>query len=150
MLRTCAQCSLELPPARFRTISLAKGKRSKTCKDCERAYFQEHYAKNRAAYIDRAKAHNRKTVSEQRASIAELRNQPCADCGGIFPPYVMEFDHRSGVEKKTNIADMPKRYYSKRLLAAELAKCDLVCANCHRARTHHRGTRRRTTPEITA
>ncbi len=139
---TCRKCGLDLQPDAFDFRDKVRGLRKTTCRDCVRAYSKAHYEANRDVYIARAKAGNRKTVADQRSIIAGLRGRPCTDCKGVFPPECMEFDHRSGVEKSANIADMPKRYYSKRLLAAELEKCDLVCANCHRIRTARRGTRK--------
>jgi hypothetical protein len=49
----------------------------------------------------------------------------------------MEFDHRSGEGKVGAIADV-KNSGAFRKLIAELEKCDLVCANCHRIRTYER------------
>jgi hypothetical protein len=59
------------------------------------------------------------------------------DCGQTFPPYVMDFDHVRG-EKKYNVGLMASSGYSLKMIAAEIQKCDLVCANCHRIRTHQR------------
>jgi hypothetical protein len=67
------------------------------------------------------------------------KDAPCVDCGQRYPFYVMEFDHREGETKLFNIADVTsKRRTSKETLDRELAKCDLVCANCHRERTYQR------------
>lgn len=57
--------------------------------------------------------------------------KPCADCGGVFPPVCMDFDHVRG-EKLCNVAKMGTYAWSRVL--EEIAKCDLVCANCHRIR----------------
>ena len=58
------------------------------------------------------------------------------DCGFTYPPYVMDFDHIDG-EKAFNIGMAVCRRGSAALLA-EAAKCEIVCSNCHRARTWHR------------
>jgi hypothetical protein len=66
-----------------------------------------------------------------------LKDVPCADCGRRYPPFVMDFDHRNGEDKTGNISAMAPRWsWSK--IAAEVAKCDVVCANCHRMRTARR------------
>jgi hypothetical protein len=70
-----------------------------------------------------------------RQILAVEKNKPCMDCGREYPPCVMEFDHVRG-EKKFEIS---KIKYSVGALRAELAKCELVCANCHRIRTMNRG-----------
>lgn len=66
--------------------------------------------------------------------------KPCMDCGGTFPLCAMEFDHRPGEVKRFNISNSANR--AVRTVLKEIEKCDLVCANCHRIRTHNRGTLR--------
>lgn len=70
--------------------------------------------------------------------MAELKDQPCHDCGCRFDACCMDFDHRAGEIKSYNLGTMFSNHYSRELIEAELAKCDLVCANCHRIRTRDR------------
>lgn len=70
--------------------------------------------------------------AERRAYIDKLKSMPCTDCGVKYPPYVMDFDHVRG-EKVIKISDMMMTTMEK--LKAEVAKCELVCSNCHRERT---------------
>jgi hypothetical protein len=64
-------------------------------------------------------------------------NNPCTDCKLFFSWVVMEFDHRDGRESRAElIAYCVHR--NRKVLLAEIAKCDLVCANCHRVRTYER------------
>ena len=67
-----------------------------------------------------------------RTWIASLKEAPCKDCKECFPAVAMDFDHVHGV-KICGIAQMWSWGRSKVLV--ELAKCELVCANCHRLRT---------------
>jgi hypothetical protein len=68
------------------------------------------------------------------AWIASLkRGKPCTDCKVSYPTYVMDWDHREGEAKEFNLAKAWS--YSDARILAEIAKCDLVCANCHRIRT---------------
>ena len=67
--------------------------------------------------------------------LAKLRDVPCMDCGQRFPFYVMQFDHRDSTQKRYTISQMVSRAGTKTILA-EVAKCDIVCANCHRERTY--------------
>lgn len=66
---------------------------------------------------------------------AALKAKPCADCGLRYPPYVMDFDHVRG--KKDKCVSKMRVTNLDRILK-EIAKCDLVCANCHRERTQKR------------
>jgi hypothetical protein len=53
----------------------------------------------------------------------------------------MQFDHRPGTKKLFHIAMFNARKCTREKLLAEIAKCDLVCANCHAIRTQRRGRR---------
>ena len=66
-----------------------------------------------------------------------LRDVPCTDCGRRFPPYGMDFDHRDPTAKQYTVSRMIGRAGTARILD-EVSKCDIVCANCHRARTYDR------------
>jgi len=65
------------------------------------------------------------------AWFAQLKNKPCSRCGGTFPPYVMDWHHRDPSQKKfpLNAGNLTRTEES---ILAEVAKCDLLCANCHR------------------
>ena len=64
--------------------------------------------------------------------LGKLKEAPCLDCGQVFSPCCMDFDHVRG-EKLLDISQMFTSSWTKVL--EEVAKCDLVCANCHRVRT---------------
>ena len=72
--------------------------------------------------------------------IDELKANPCKDCGKVLAPEAMDFDHIYG-EKKVGISSMWS--WGRERVLVELAKCELVCANCHRTRTQNRRSARR-------
>lgn len=74
-------------------------------------------------------------AAARRAKLQALKAGPCVDCGDTFPPECMDFDHVRG-EKVANVGSLTT--FSNVKLMAEIAKCDLVCANCHRIRTQAR------------
>lgn len=65
---------------------------------------------------------------------------PCVDCGETFPPWVMHWDHLPGHLKINEISSMVGSH-RRALILEELAKCELVCANCHVMRTVVRARR---------
>ena len=101
-------------------------------KEYTNAYQKVHYQANKAKYIAKAGRWRKKRVK----AIQALKNIPCMDCGVQYPSYVMQFDHARGVKSFTISREMPALGLEK--LLAEIAKCDVVCANCHAARTHNR------------
>ena len=64
----------------------------------------------------------------------------CADCGYNAHPDALQFDHVCASGEK--LCDVSKVKNFNRL-ACEVAKCEVVCANCHAIRT----ARRRSSPE---
>lgn len=64
----------------------------------------------------------------------------CADCGYSSHPAALEFDHRPDEHKLFNIGEKVGAYSLERVWA-EVAKCDVVCANCHAIRTTERRNR---------
>lgn len=95
------------------------------------------YLRNREATIERTK----RALLAAKEWIWSLKSGPCKDCLRTYPPYVMDFDHRPGETKLFEISKGYRRNARVTVLA-EIAKCDLVCANCHRIRTHNRGKSR--------
>lgn len=73
--------------------------------------------------------------------LSELKSIPCADCKQSFPPYVMDFDHLDPSTKLRGVAWLR----SERAIREEAAKCEVVCANCHRIRTWEESYNGRTT-----
>lgn len=61
---------------------------------------------------------------------------PCTDCKTIYPPCCMDFDHLDASTKLGSINKLRTASWEK--LKAEIAKCELVCSNCHRVRTTKR------------
>ncbi|MGH7894856.1 MAG: hypothetical protein ACREQL_09315, partial [Candidatus Binatia bacterium] len=74
------------------------------------------------------------------ARVAELKLKAgCADCGYNSHPDALEFDHVPG--RGAKVAPVSALVGNDRAwpaIAAEIAKCDVVCANCHRIRTANR------------
>lgn len=50
----------------------------------------------------------------------------------------MDFDHLDPSTKTASISKLSKWRGNKEKLLEEIAKCELVCSNCHRQRTHDR------------
>lgn len=94
----------------------------------------DYYRRNRAQELFRVRVRQAGTTEMLR----ELRQVPCADCGGRFEPHQMDFDHRDPATKSFNLMTGRAMLMSTPRLLAEVAKCDVVCANCHRLRTQAR------------
>lgn len=95
-------------------------------------------AKNRAYQAEWKREHpqNRQAFDLVR----KAKEVACADCGVEYPYYVMHFDHVRG-EKIANVSRLLRSSTLASVLE-EIAKCDVVCANCHAIRTFVRGESR--------
>jgi hypothetical protein len=110
------------------------------CVNCHRIRSRsQHRARiaHQAPGTSRNLGRHRRYWRRQGALLDRLRDVPCADCGERFPPCSMDFDHRDPKEKRSRVPALIGRAGDARILA-EIAKCDIVCANCHRTRTVER------------
>ncbi len=104
-------------------------------KDKQREAIRRHYYANREYYIQ--KAYKKRDTLRKR--VYELKNvTPCADCKILYPSYVTDFDHIETRGKKLGTVSRLINSGSTKQVEEEIAKCELVCANCHRARTYKR------------
>ena len=97
-----------------------------------RAARRKHYDNNKQQYFDRREA----LRNELREVVKQVKSVPCMDCGYSYPSYVMDLDHRDPTDKIKEVGKFIIAGNRKGLLL-EIAKCDVVCANCHRERTHN-------------
>jgi hypothetical protein len=135
-MRRCGRCDLEKPLEEFAWRRKARGQLDNYCRACRAAYKQEHYRANRQRYIDGA--HRRKKIvgAERLAYLVDfLRRHPCVDCGET-DVVVLEFDHLGNKEFGIAQGIRDREWQS---VLDEMAKCEVVCANCHRRRTAMRG-----------
>lgn len=123
--KTCRKCRAEKPLSAF---SKERDGHQKWCKACWREYTQRHRESKRAA-ADARRARARNVVKAIKASGA------CTGCG-LADPDCLEFDHIG--EKTGNIGALVASRIGVERLKAELDRCELVCACCHRRRTARR------------
>ena len=133
--RRCGRCDEWKPLAAFAWRRKAKGQLHNYCRPCHAAYHREHYQANKERYIAQAAAHKKALRLERTALLIEyFQDYPCVDCGED-DPVILEFDHLR--DKSFDIAQKIVDYNWERILA-EIEKCEVVCANCHRRRTAER------------
>lgn len=110
---------------------------SDAARTAQRASQRAWYRRNKASHYVLVKANSARRNARIRADVDAIKSQPCTDCGGTFDPICMDFDHRPGEIKVADVARLATGGSEARLYA-EIAKCDVVCSNCHRLRTKRR------------
>jgi hypothetical protein len=131
-IKLCSRCKIIKPLSDFNFKYREAGIRHAYCRECGKLLTRNHYQKRKQLYLDR----NARAYARHRELIRQHKSKPCDDCGVQYPYYVMDFDHREG-EHKEFILSNNQRTPPKAILL-EIKKCDVVCANCHRERTHQR------------
>lgn len=130
--RRCGRCGQLKPISEFAWRRTHRGQRDNYCRDCRAEYKREHYERHRDRYISQAVRRKEALAAERAEYVVDfLSKRSCVDCGER-DPLVLEFDHLAN--KKFNIAK-GLRNRSWQAIVDEIAKCDVVCANCHRRRT---------------
>jgi len=134
--KRCSRCGETKALDDFAWRYISKGVHDSYCRPCRSAYKKEHYRKNKARYLGQA--------SERRARIYQERTEwlldyfilhPCVDCGET-DPVVLEFDHSADKDFSISHGFLDKSWEQ---IVAEIAKCEVVCVNCHRRRTGKSG-----------
>lgn len=100
------------------------------CRRCHAEYQTAYNKRNGYKY-------QKDIIARLRAIVIAGKDKPCADCGLCYHWYVMDYDHVRG-EKLFNLAEVAGKRLREEQVYAEIAKCDVVCSNCHRMRSFGR------------
>jgi len=118
-------------PEEFALKNRGTGQRHSRCKECCRRTSRDHYRLNHDAYIWRNRRNNPLHRKRNAAVVFEyLLLHPCVRCGES-DPVVLEFNHKDPQAKTANISDLIRFGGSAIRLFDEIAKCEVMCANCH-------------------
>ena len=133
--KICINCLLEKEVTEFNHYKNKKGRQS-ICRDCDNKRSKTWYLENKIHRINKNKARKdsiKKYFNEYKRTLF------CTDCNfsGKEFPTVIEFDHTSDNKERT-VSGMVAVGLSIKNIMIEIAKCDPVCANCHRIRTEKR------------
>lgn len=145
----CSKCNIVKLKEHFYNNPKKRGQ----CKSCVRIITMEYRIKNRNRILSnrrkwrtenkdkinkQKKIHRLKFIKKVLKYIDSIKKGPCMDCNQSFPIKCMDFDHRPGEIKHKNITAYKSGNSSMKVIKREIAKCDLVCGNCHRLRTFSR------------
>src|SRR5688572_26459857 len=129
--KTCNHCDLEKDEEEFNWRYKALGVRNKTCKDCQHAFNKTYYegdAKER--HLQKVKERTEAAREAAREYVYQyLLTHPCEMCAEA-DPRVLEFHHVG--DKDMAITRMVTGGFSIARIEAEIRKCKVYCANCHR------------------
>jgi hypothetical protein len=98
------------------------------CKPCKKIWDKEH---PRSTESNRSSRHKRRKIVRQYV-YDYLKSHPCP-CGESQPE-CLDFDHIDPLNKREKVSELI-RNCSLNVVKAEIEKCNVLCANCHRKRT---------------
>lgn len=100
--------------------------RCDVCRSAWRAYQQQYRQAHREQYLSDGRA----KYADHAKRAQEFLGGRCARCGTITD---LEFDHIDPRSKRANITSLLRLSWAT--IAAELEKCQLLCASCHVKKT---------------
>ncbi len=105
-------------------------------KEANRAYQKKWYEANKEIHkqrVARQKKRSRDWFNEYKQGLS------CARCGEADIA-CLDFHHTDPTTKEFAIGVGAHRGRSVETLLAEIAKCEVICANCHRKEHYYAGT----------
>lgn len=135
-MKRCPRCASWRTFDEFHRHRGRKDGRQPVCKQCRAELDHDRYLRTRGS--DSRHRNNAVFARERALWMRSLKQgRPCSDCGGSYPPEAMQWDHLPGYPKRGDVSALAG--LSKEEILAEIAKCALVCTNCHILRTAARG-----------
>lgn len=138
-MKTCTRCKVEKPESEYFVRDKTTGRLHAQCKQCyqehRQTYHSEHYKKYRGTYLERAKLRREKLRDDFHEKLFRYLSKKSCEVCGEADMRVLEFDHLKPADKLFNISQAVKRGYSWDETLAEIKKCRILCANCHKKHT---------------
>lgn len=136
-LKKCYRCQSDKPLEDFNKDRSRADGLCIYCRDCSRSFTRAYYHNNRTTQRRRIadSRATRKAVAVQAVG-DYLSNHPCVDCGER-DIVVLDFDHVRGT-KIADVGYLISTGYALDKIEAEISKCEVRCANCHRRKTASR------------
>ena len=111
--KQCSICGLEKPLTDFAFRNKTKGTYRTNCRQCQSEIMKAHYDRNKEI-LDKTK-----------------EGKSCAKCGYNRCAEALEYHHTDPNSKIDTVARLATHSNIEAALA-EIEKCSILCANCHR------------------
>lgn len=130
--KVCSRCKELKVVEDFHWKNKAAGVLQRQCKACHKLVNAKHYSENKDTYKRRAQ----KQRTDVRDWLAEYKLTLCCESCGENHPATLDFHHHDPSHKDSEVSDLVGRA-SLDKIKSEIAKCTILCANCHR-KLHYR------------
>ena len=123
--KVCYKCGEEKPIEEFALNKARKDGHNGMCKSCFKQYRDTHYINNKQYYINKATEYKKARTEEFYEYKKHLK---CSICGESRW-WLLDFHHLDPKEKETEVYKLVE---APNKIKSEIAKCIVLCANCHR------------------
>ena len=134
--KLCPSCGTEKPLSSFYSKQVKNGLAIQSyCKPCNAQYNKNYIIQNKErTMLSHRNSKERKRAEAKKFITDYKKDKPCTDCGKVYPHWIMQFDHLR--DKVKGVSIMANNGQSIDTIKDEIAKCELVCANCHSNRSY--------------
>ena len=130
-MKTCCICKVEKETEEFNKNKSRKDGLNTVCKSCSRERSKKYYSENREHHKKNIYILRRKYLSELLKEVNEFK----ANLGCKFCPekeaICLDFHHTDSLNKEDDVSKFVRSNQRKKAWE-EIAKCVVVCSNCHR------------------
>ncbi len=95
------------------------------CRDCLASYEAARYQNGGKKHVETKRQKRLAVVNAIKAE------RGCMSCGESHPA-TLDFHHRDPMQKTLSVGTFVCRTTQIELILEEIAKCDVLCSNCHR------------------
>jgi hypothetical protein len=119
------------PNVKFEVILIEIAKCIVLCANCHAIHHEQELrpttpASVQAKYVRDHRAKRKEWLRKQKLAIS------CEDCGFNDHPVALQFHHVDATDKVSEVSRLlHSEGRSLDVIASEIAKCDVLCANCH-------------------
>lgn len=128
MEKLCSKCGETKLLTEFNKSSKRKDGVQVWCRPCTKSVNNEKYATDHT-HRSRIRKNNEKEVQKCKDLLLEFKSVGCTLCPEK-EPVALDLHHLDEETKDANVSDLMRRGTKK--LIAEMNKCVVLCANCHR------------------
>jgi hypothetical protein len=131
--KTCSKCKSELPLTEFTNQVRGLYKKRSRCRKCESDVRLAVYTGLTADAKLRARINRHKKKKERKVWFDAIKNSlKCSRCTESRA-VCLDFHHINPSEKEHSMSFLARSgSFSKETVLREIAKCMVLCANCHR------------------
>ena len=127
--KKCPHCGRILPVEQFGFKDKAHTKLNSWCSECTKQKSKEIRAANIEKYRELDKAKKAKTYAMKREIVDSFKSKGCIICGEKETA-CLDFHHLNPSEKDFQVSALNNK--GLKTILAEIEKCVILCANCHR------------------